>query len=52
MGTVVMDGTVSVDGSIADEQDRPGPLCDWLTSGGVPLDGSGATSTCWRTRTS
>ncbi|MFB6893048.1 dihydrofolate reductase family protein [Kitasatospora sp. NPDC056327] len=42
MGTVVMYGSVSVDGFIADEKDQPGPLFDWLTEGDVPLDGSGA----------
>ena len=42
MGTVVMYGTMSVDGFIADEDDQPGPLFDWLTGGDVPLDGSGA----------
>ncbi|WP_217913635.1 dihydrofolate reductase family protein [Miltoncostaea marina] len=41
MGTVVMYGTVSVDGFIADEDDRPGPLFDWLTSGDVALDETG-----------
>ena len=42
MGTVVMYASVSVDGFIADESDRPGPLFDWLLSGDVPLDESGA----------
>ncbi|GLZ78533.1 deaminase [Actinorhabdospora filicis] len=42
MGKVVMYGTVSVDGFIADEHDQPGPLFDWLLGGTVPLDGSGA----------
>ncbi|GGV39749.1 hypothetical protein GCM10010495_66450 [Kitasatospora herbaricolor] len=41
MGKVVMYGSVSVDGFVADENDRPGPLFDWLTSGDVPLDASG-----------
>ncbi len=41
MGKVVMYGSVSVDGFIADEDDQPGPLFDWLTSGDVPLDDSG-----------
>lgn len=41
MGKVVMYATVSVDGFIADENDQPGPLFDWLTSGDVPLDESG-----------
>ena len=41
MGTVVMYGTVSVDGFIANEMDQPGPLFDWLSNGEVPLDASG-----------
>jgi dihydrofolate reductase len=41
MGTVVMYSTVSVDGFVADPDDEPGPLFDWLTSGDVPLDESG-----------
>ncbi|GAA2571674.1 hypothetical protein GCM10010435_52620 [Winogradskya consettensis] len=41
MSTVVMCGSVSVDGFVADENDQPGPLFDWLTSGGVPLDECG-----------
>lgn len=41
MGTVVMYASVSVDGFIADENDDPGPLFDWLLSGDVPLDESG-----------
>ena len=41
MGTVVMYGSVSVDGFLADEDDQPGPLFDWLISGDVPLDESG-----------
>lgn len=41
MGTVVMNGSVSVDGFIADENDDPDPLFDWLVSGDVPLDDSG-----------
>lgn len=40
-GKVVMYASVSVDGFIADVDDQPGPLFDWLTSGDVPLDGSG-----------
>jgi dihydrofolate reductase len=36
-----MYSTVSVDGFIADENDMPGPLFDWLTSGDVPMDESG-----------
>ena len=42
MGKVVMYSSVSVDGFVADENDQPGPLFDWLTSGDVPLDESGA----------
>ncbi|VTR76539.1 dihydrofolate reductase family protein [Cellulomonas hominis] len=42
MGKVVMYGSVSVDGFIADQDDQPGPLFDWLTDGDVPLDESGA----------
>lgn len=42
MGKVVLYGSVSVDGFIADENDLPGPLFDWLTSGDIPLDDSGA----------
>src|SRR6476659_8941212 len=42
MGKVVMYSSVSVDGFIADENDQPGPLFDWLGSGDVPLDESGA----------
>ncbi|MCY1145435.1 dihydrofolate reductase family protein [Actinoplanes sp. Pm04-4] len=41
MGKVVLYSSVSVDGFIADENDQPGPLFDWLTSGDVPLDDSG-----------
>jgi dihydrofolate reductase len=41
MGTVVLYSTVSVDGFVADENDQPGPLFDWLTNGDVPLDDSG-----------
>lgn len=41
MGAVVMYSTVSVDGFVADENDQPGPLFDWLTQGDVPLDDSG-----------
>jgi dihydrofolate reductase len=36
-----MYGSVSADGFIADENDDPGPLFDWLTSGDVALDESG-----------
>lgn len=42
MGRVVMYASVSVDGFIAAADDQPGPLFDWLTSGDVPLDESGA----------
>ena len=42
MGKVVLYGSVSVDGFVADEDDQPGPLFDWLLSGDVPLDESGA----------
>ncbi|MBJ2120500.1 dihydrofolate reductase family protein [Arthrobacter sp. MSA 4-2] len=41
MGKVVMYSSVSVDGFIADGNDQPGPLFDWLLSGDVPLDESG-----------
>lgn len=41
MGKVVMYNSVSVDGFIADENDQPGPLFDWLLSGDVPLDENG-----------
>ena len=41
MGNVVLYSTVSVDGFIADEDDQPGPLFDWLTNGDVPLDETG-----------
>ena len=41
MGKVVLYSTVSVDGFIADDNDQPGPLFDWLVSGDVPLDDSG-----------
>ncbi|MDQ0096061.1 dihydrofolate reductase family protein [Paeniglutamicibacter psychrophenolicus] len=41
MGKVVMYGSVSVDGFIADGNDQPGPLFDWLTGGDIPLDESG-----------
>ena len=42
MGTVVMYSSVSVDGFIADDDDQPGPLFEWLVNGDVPLDESGA----------
>ena len=41
MGKVVLCATVSVDGYIADENDQPGPLFDWMSSGDVPLDETG-----------
>lgn len=41
MGKVVLYASVSVDGFIADANDQPGPLFDWLMSGDVPLDDSG-----------
>jgi len=41
MGKVVMYSSVSVDGFIADENDQPGPLFDWLLNGDVPLDETG-----------
>jgi hypothetical protein len=41
MGKVVMYSTVSVDGFIADENDQPGPLFDWMSSGDVSLDETG-----------
>jgi dihydrofolate reductase len=41
MGRVVMYSSVSVDGFIAGDDDQPGPLFDWLTSGDVPLDETG-----------
>jgi len=42
VGKVVMYGSVSVDGFVAGEDDQPGPLFEWLVSGDVPLDESGA----------
>ena len=41
MGKVGMYASVSVDGFLSDENDQPGPLFDWLSSGDVPLDESG-----------
>ncbi|GAB6903075.1 dihydrofolate reductase family protein [Kineosporia succinea] len=41
MGKVVLYASVSVDGFVADENDQPGPLFEWLVSGDVPLDASG-----------
>jgi len=42
VGKVVMYGSVSVDGFVADENDQPGALFDWLSGDDVPLDESGA----------
>ncbi len=42
MGTVILYGSVSLDGFVADPDDQPGPLFDWLTAGDVPLDDGGA----------
>lgn len=42
MGKIVMYASVSIDGFIADRHDQPGALFDWLISGEVPLDESGA----------
>jgi dihydrofolate reductase len=41
VGKVVMYGSVSVDGFVADGNDQPGPLFDWLSGGDVPLDEGG-----------
>lgn len=41
MGRTVLYGSVSLDGFIADEDDQPGPLFDWLLNGDVPLDDGG-----------
>ena len=41
MGKVVLYASVSVDGFIADDQDDPGPLFEWLLGGDVPLDEGG-----------
>ncbi|MDR6611042.1 dihydrofolate reductase family protein [Leifsonia sp. 1010] len=41
MGKTVLYASVSVDGFIADADDQPGPLFDWLLGGDVPLDDSG-----------
>ena len=41
MGKVVLYSSVSVDGFIADENDQPGPLFEWLSAGDVPLDEGG-----------
>jgi dihydrofolate reductase len=42
VGKVVMYSSVSVDGFVADDDDQPGPLFDWLGRGDVALDDSGA----------
>lgn len=42
MVKLVMYGSVSVDGFVADNNDQPGQLFDWLSGGDVPLDQSGA----------
>ncbi|QIK62885.1 dihydrofolate reductase [Leucobacter viscericola] len=41
MGKVVMNASMSIDGFIADVDDQPGPLFEWLLGGDVPLDESG-----------
>jgi dihydrofolate reductase len=41
VGNIVMNASVSVDGFIADENDDPGPLFEWLVNGDVPLDDGG-----------
>lgn len=41
MGKVVMYSSVSVDGFVADQNDMPGPLFDWLSNGEFSLDDSG-----------
>ena len=41
MGKVVLYSSVSVDGFVADENDQPGPLFDWLSAGDIPLDEEG-----------
>ena len=38
MGTVVMYSSVSADGCVAEEDDQPGSLFDWLSNGDVLLD--------------
>ena len=42
MGKVVMYSSVSVDGFVADDNDQPGPLFDWLSNGEFSLDDTGA----------
>ncbi len=37
MGKVVMTAAVSLDGFVADEQDRPGPIFDWYANGEVAV---------------
>jgi dihydrofolate reductase len=37
MSTVIMHAVVSVDGFIADNEDRVGPLFDWYGNGDVPI---------------
>lgn len=37
MGKVVMVAAVSLDGFVADEQDRPGPIFDWYGNGEVAV---------------
>jgi dihydrofolate reductase len=39
MGRVIAGATVSLDGFIADESDRVGPLFDWYTNGDVAFNG-------------
>jgi len=41
VGKVVMNASASVDGFIADENDDPGPILEWLVCGDVPLDDDG-----------
>ena len=37
MGRVVLNAAVSLDGYIADDDDRPGPIFDWYGNGDVPV---------------
>ena len=39
MGRVIASATVSLDGFIADDEDRVGPLFDWYGNGDVPFNG-------------
>lgn len=39
MGKVIAGATVSLDGFIADESDRVGPLFDWYNNGEFPFNG-------------